>query len=154
MLGLKKWDPLYELGTLHRDVDEFFRRTFGSIAPGMFRGELYPAIESYMEKDKFLVRVDLPGIDPKDVDISVVGNRLIIKGERKLGKEEKEAEKYFCEVFYGAFERTIRLPEGVDIENIHAGYHDGMLDITMPAKGLKLPKKVFVEVEGEKKKAA
>jgi HSP20 family protein len=154
MLGLKKWDPLYELGTFHRDIDEFFRRTFGSIAPGIFRGEWYPAVESYMEKDKFLVKLDLPGIDPKDVDISVIGNQLTIKGERKLGKEFKEAEKYFCEVCYGSFERTLTLPEGVDLGNIHAGYHEGILEISMPAKGVALPKKISVEVEGVKRKAA
>jgi HSP20 family protein len=154
MFGLRKWEPFSELGMLHRDVDELFRRTFGSIAPGLFRGEWYPAIESYMVGNKFLVRADLPGIDFKDVDISVLGNQLTIKGERRLGKEEKEAEKYFCEVCYGSFERTLTLPEGVEIDKIHAGYHNGILEITMPAKGVELPKKISVEVEVEKKKAA
>jgi HSP20 family protein len=107
-----------------------------------------------MVGNKFLVRVDLPGIDLEDVDISVVGNQLTIKGERKLSKEEKEAEKYFCEVCYGSFVRTLTLPEGVEIDKIHAGYHNGILEITMPAKGVALPKKITVEVEEEKKKAA
>jgi HSP20 family protein len=154
MFGLRKWDPFTELGTLHRDVDEIFRRTFGSIAPGFLRGEWYPAIESYMEGNRFLVRADLPGIDPKDVDISVIGNQLTIKGERKIRKEEKEAEKYFCEVCYGSFARTLTLPEGVEMDKVHAGYHNGVLEISMPAKGVALPKKITVEVEAEKKRAA
>jgi HSP20 family protein len=154
MFGLRKWDPFTELGTLHRDVDEIFRRTFGSIAPGFLRGEWYPAVESYMEGNKFLVRADLPGIDPKDVDISVIGNQLTIKGERKIRKEEKEGEKYFCEVCYGSFERTLTLPEGVEMDKVHAGYHNGVLEISMPAKGVALPKKITVEVEAEKKRAA
>ncbi|MHC4198330.1 MAG: Hsp20/alpha crystallin family protein [Planctomycetota bacterium] len=153
MFGLRKWDPFGELSTFHRDVDELFRRTFGGLIPGLSRGEWYPVAECYMEGEKFLVRADLPGIDPKDVDISIIGNQLIIKGERKIRKEEKEAEKYFCEVSYGSFERTLTLPEGVDTGNVHAGFSNGILEISMPAKGVALPKKITVGVE-EKKKAA
>jgi HSP20 family protein len=151
MFGLRKWDPFTELSTIHRDVDELFRRTFVNIAPGFLRGQWYPSVESYMKGDKLTVRVDLPGIDPEFVDISIVGNQLTIKGDRKMGTEEKEGKEYFCEVFYGSFERTLTLPEGVEVDKIHAGYHDGVLEITMPAKGVALPKKIHIKAEGEKK---
>ncbi len=155
MFALKKRDPFSELSTLHREMDELFRRTFGSMLPGMFRGEWYPSIESYIKDRTLHVKADIPGVDPKDVDISIMGNELTIKGERKAErKEEKEGEYFFCETSYGSFERTVTLPEGVDTDKVHASYKNGVLEITMPVKAEMLPKKVSVEVEKESKEKA
>lgn len=158
MFELKKWEPFRELSTFQRDMDEFFRRMFGSLTPtGLLRreGEWYPAMDCYMKGNQFIVHTDLPGIDPKDVDISVTGNILAIKGERKSDVEEKKEGYLFHETSYGAFERSLTIPEGVDSAKVRARYTNGVLELTMPAKAEALPKKVNIEIEaGESKKAA
>ncbi len=162
MFELKKWDPFRELSTIQSEMDDFFRRTFGSLSPlgifrreGEVRGGWYPALDCYMKGNQFIVHADLPGIDPKNVDISVFGNVLTIKGERKSEVEEKKEGYLVHETSYGAFERSLTLPEGVDTTKINAKYRNGVLELTMPAKAEALPKKVTIEIEaGEGKKAA
>ncbi len=164
MFELKKWEPLRDLSSfqreMQRDMDDFFRRVFGSITSltpsGLFRREYkewYPSIDCFIKNNQFVVHADLPGVDPKDVDISVTGTMLTLKGERKAEYDEKKEGYLFHEASYGAFERTLELPEGVDTNKIHATYRNGILELTMPVKAEVLPKKVKVEVE-ESKKAA
>lgn len=158
MADLRKWEPFRELQAIQKDMDDFFKRVFGSLTPtGLFRrefrGEWYPALDCYTKDNQLVVHADLPGVDPKNVDISVVGNVLTIRGERKSELEEKKGGYLFHEASYGGFERSISLPEGVDTANIHATYKNGVLELTMPAKAEALPKKVKIEIE-EGKKAA
>ena len=156
MRAIRRWDPLSELSTLHKEMDEFFKKTFGGVALGHAKVTPYPAIECFMKEDNIVVKADLPGIDAKDIEISVTGNLLTVKGERKTEKTEKEGEHFYSETSYGAFERTITLPEGVNADNARASFRSGVLEVTMPVKAGALPRKVTVEVEGEKagKKAA
>lgn len=157
MFALRKWHPFGELSTLHREMDEFFRKAFeamGGLTPSLLRETWYPAVESFMKEGNIIVRAEIPGIDPKDIDISVVGNQLTIKGERKAEKGVKEEDYLLNEICYSAFERTVTLPEGVKAENVHASYRNGILEVTMPAEKAVLPKKVTVEIAEEVKKAA
>ncbi len=115
------------------------------------------AIESRVEDDKFIVRTDLPGIDPKDVDIKVVGNMLTIKGEREEKKETKKADYVHREIRYGSFERSISLPEGIKGDDLKATYKDGVLELTAPMPKEAIPKEVKIQVEAKgnaEKKAA
>lgn len=164
MFELKKWEPFKELTGIQRDLDEFFRRAFGSLGSltptsifrREFRGEWYPTLDCFMKNNQFIVRCDLPGVDPKNVEISITGNMLSIRGERKLDYDEKKEGYVVHESAYGTFERSFTLPEGVDYSNVHAVYKNGVLELTMPAKAEALPKKVKIEVEEgkETKKAA
>ncbi len=164
MFELKKWEPLRDLASfqreMQRDMDDFFRRIFGnmtSMTPSaLFRREArgwYPAIDCFVKNNQFMVHADLPGVDPKDVEISITGNMLTIKGERKAEYDEKKEGYLFHEASYGTFERTFELPEGVDTDKVRATYRNGILELKMPAKAEILPKKVKVEIE-EAKKAA
>ncbi|MBI5875629.1 MAG: Hsp20/alpha crystallin family protein, partial [Deltaproteobacteria bacterium] len=108
----------------------------------------YPTVESFVKEGNLVVRCEVPGMDPKDIDISIVGNTLTIKGERKASKEAKREDYLLSEVHYGSFERTLTLPEGVRADNIRANYKNGILEVTMPAEKAALPRKVTVEVEG------
>lgn len=160
MFEIRKWEPFRELSTIQRDLDDFFRRTFTGLTPtSLFKemkGEWRPAVNCYTKGNEFIVNADLPGIDPKDVDISIVGNMLTIKGERKTEVKEEKEGYVFHESSYGTFERIISLPEGVSAEKAHATYHNGVLELRMPAKAGVLPKKIKVEIEGagEGKKVA
>lgn len=151
MLEIRKWTPFKELSTLHEEMDELFKKTFGTMG-GLTRGFLgeswYPSIESFIKKGNFVVHCEIPGIDPKNIDISMVGNTLTIKGERKASEEIKREDYLLNEVCYGSFERTLTLPEGVKADNIRANYGKGILEITMPVEKAALPRKVTIEVEG------
>ena len=92
-----------------------------------------PAIESHIENGNLIVKADLPGIDPKEVSISVTGNQLTIEGECKQEKKEEKKDYFYQELTYGKFSRTTTLPEGVDADKVKASYKDGVLQITMPA---------------------
>ena len=160
MFELKKWEPLRELSTIQRDMDELFRRTFGSLTTGLFgrefKGEWVPDVDCYMKDNNLVVHADLPGVDPKNLEISVTGNTLMLKGERKSDFEEKKGEYMFHETTYGSFIRSIALPEGTDINKVHAVFRNGVLEVSMPCKAESLGRKIKVEVEEvkESKKAA
>jgi HSP20 family protein len=107
---------------------------------------LRPALESFVEGDRLTIRVDLPGIDPHSIDIRVVGGFLTIKGSRDQKQECRHAQYYRRETRYGAFERTIQLPEGVKAEDLKAIHKNGVLELTatLPKEGAS--KQVKVEV--------
>ncbi len=136
MRALAPWRPFGELSTLHRDIDDLFARFFGEEERGWLRPfdmSTVPAIESFVRGDDLIVRADLPGINPKNVELAVEGDRLTIKGERKKVDEEKRGNEFYREVSYGSFERTVTLPAAVDPDKVKAEYHDGVLEITMKA---------------------
>ncbi len=155
MKPLTKWSPFGELSTIRHEIDDLFNRFFelgGGWMPSLLREKVFPALESFYKEGKFVVRAELPGIDPKEVDISIVGNQLTIRGERKGVKDIKEEDYILMERAYGSFMRSITLPEGVDATKVHARYHEGILDLTMPCAEAIIPKKVTIEIEGPEEK--
>jgi len=94
--------------------------------------------------DRFVIRVELPGIDPKDVDVSIRGRVLIVKGARKVEQEAKDEHYFAREIPSGEFERSVTLPEGADVKNITAVFKNGILEISMPAAGMGEARKVEV----------
>jgi HSP20 family protein len=148
MRALMPWRREAPLSTLHKEIDELFDRFFGEDERWWARpleALTVPAVESFLKNGEVVVRADLPGIDPKDVELSVDGERLTIKGERKVEREEK-GEHLYHEVSYGRFERVLALPPGVDPDTVKATYKNGVLEITMKApKGLE-SKKVPITV--------
>lgn len=150
---LTLWRPFKELSFLHRDMDDIFSRFFGDwgrdLSGWSRSGGWYPAVESYLEGDKLIVKADLPGMDPKDMEISVADNQLTIKGERKATREHKgNGNNYFYrDVRYGRFERSLPLPEGVSTDNVTARYRDGIMEITMPASKGGATRRIPVEVK-------
>lgn len=109
--------------------------------------EFLPPVEAYIDKDakKYFLRLSLPGIEPKEVEIHTQGNILMIKGERKFNRTEKELDFYHREFAYGKFERTLELPEGVLPEKLVAEYHNGVLEVTAPITVAALPRKVEIK---------
>ncbi len=151
MFPLTRWSPMRDITSLHRDIDELFGRVFGrteGLVPSLFMERYtFPAIEFARKGDNLVVRAELPGVNPKDVDVNVTGNLLTIKGERRQDEETKREDYYMREISYGAFERTITLPEGVNADKIEASYKGGVLELTMPAEAAVKGKKVHIEVE-------
>ena len=149
MRALTPWRPFGELSTLHRDIDDLFARFFGEEERGWLRPfemGTVPVVESFLRGHELVVRADLPGIDPKNVELAVEDDRLMIKGERKKVEEKKRANEFYREVSYGRFERSVALPAGVDPETVKAEYHGGVLEITMKAPTEVVSKKVPITV--------
>jgi HSP20 family protein len=87
----------------------------------------------------------LPGVDPKDVNVQVLGSTLMINGERTNSRETNERDFHHREISYGSFQRSLTLPQGVDIERLSADYRNGVLEITAPIAANALPKKIEVK---------
>ena len=94
-----------------------------------------------------IAEVELPGVDKDDIDISVVGDVLTIKGERKADEESKDEDYYCCERSYGSFFRSITVPAAVDTKKIEASYENGVLEISLPKAPEVKPKKVEISAK-------
>ena len=140
-----------DLFDFRRDFNQIFNRFLSWPStpedPTQTTAGFSPAIESFIDKDgkKFHCQVMLPGVDPKDVNLQVQGNTLTISGERSTGHETKEADYLRREITYGAFQRSILLPEGVDKDKLNAEYRNGILEITAPIAAAALPRKVEIK---------
>jgi HSP20 family protein len=125
------WSPLRELDRLRRDFDELLDRFLGGRISGQSLGHR-PPLESFVDSGKLVMRADLPGIDPKDVEITATGDELTIRGKREQRHEEKGRDFIHREFAYGTFERVVKLPGGINPDQIKASFNNGVLELTMP----------------------
>src|SRR5579884_4299505 len=109
----QSWSPFRELDRFRRDFDDVFDRFLGRRFSRQEQTP-HPPLESYVESGNLVVRADLPGVDPKDVEITASGDQLTIRGKREQKHEEKGRDFMHREVVYGSFERVIKLPGGVN----------------------------------------
>lgn len=159
MLGreLTPWQtPLRALNEMQREMNQLFSRFFGDGEQvgnrWQSQSESYvPQIESSVRDNTLHVKADLPGIDPKDVEVMVEGNRLTLRGQRKAEHEGSEEGYFHCERQYGSFARSFTIPAGVKAEDIQAKYHNGVLELSVPLPAEMLPKKVNIAIEGQTK---
>jgi len=148
MRSLAPWKPFQELERMMRSWESRFPRL---PFEGFEEEEIIPPVESYVKDGNLVVRADVPGLDPKDIEISVLHNVLTIKGERKAEKEVKEKDYLRREVSYGSFERRMSLPEGAAADKISATFKNGVVEVSIPLpKGFE-GKKIPLETEAEKK---
>jgi HSP20 family protein len=162
MANLSRRENIFQdLFDFRRDFDHMFNRLLtGRGTQGQEESRLMsfaPAVESYIDRDgkKFVCRVALPDIDPKEVNIEVQGNVLSLSGERKITNERKEADFVQSEMMYGYFQRDIPLPDGIDGNKVDAQYRNGILEITAPIAAAALPRKIEVRsTEGAKQMGA
>ncbi|MCP4259183.1 MAG: Hsp20/alpha crystallin family protein [Planctomycetes bacterium] len=120
------------LTRLHGEMNDLFGGFFRGF-DGPFAGyKAWPAIDVAEEENAIIVRAEVPGCKPDDIDISVHGNVLTISGEKKLSEEKKEKGYYHVESSYGSFRREVTLPTDVNQSKVDATYTDGVLSITLP----------------------
>ncbi|MFB0527680.1 MAG: Hsp20/alpha crystallin family protein [bacterium] len=149
MANLIPWEPFRELV----DIGNIFDRFFGRMARrrpalGLFgEGFWAPAIDVYDKEDRIVVKAELPGIDKKDVKVSVDGDILSIRGETKKAQEVKEKDYYYSERAYGSFYRTLPLPVIVEKEKVKASYKDGILTIELPKTKEATSKETDVQID-------
>ena len=149
------WNPFRELGPfrefekMRRDMD----RLWDSFFEGGLRrrtgemGEWLPSLDVSETKTELVVKAEVPGMEAKDIDISLSDGVLTIKGEKKQEKEEKEANYHLVERSYGSFLRSVNLPREVQGDKISASYKDGVLRITLPKSEEAKKKEIKIKVD-------
>jgi HSP20 family protein len=149
-MTLAPWRSLWELRfpTLKDEMDKLFEDFFGRTGfPSIAEGGWLPAVDVHETKKDVVITLDLPAINPKEISISIIDNRLTIKGERKKEEETKEENYYKSERVYGTFQRVVQLPAEVLGDKAKATYKDGVLKIIVPKSQKVLPKEIKIEVE-------
>ena len=142
------WKPFEGLTSLRRDMDRIWDRFFGEdLGLTKWRDGWSPSLDISETKDKLIVKTELAGVDPKEVNISISGDLLTIRGEKKEEKEEKEENYHLMERSYGAFSRSVRLPVEVNQDKIKASCKNGVLKIDLPKSEKTKAKEIKVGVE-------
>ena len=145
MNTMLRWSPTRQFH-LHHAIDDQFAR-FSGDAPDEVaeRPSWLPAAEGRLEDGTYVIQLTLPGVDPKDVQVSLMDNVLTIKGERKADHDTAGKDYFVREVAYGAFERSFELPEGVDAAYVEAKYLKGILEVRVPAPRAASPRMIEVK---------
>jgi HSP20 family protein len=147
MADITRWDPFRDLVSIQDELNRLFGRTFSGsemTRPGI-SGSWMPAIDVYETTDKIVVSAELPGLDPKEVEVSVEDSTLTIGGQRNFEQEADEQNYHRVERRYGSFTRSIRLPQTADAEKIQARFDKGVLTVEVPKREEARPKRVEVK---------
>src|SRR6201992_3295440 len=151
-MAIYRWDPFREVATLQNRVNSLFREMNEGDSP-LTTASFVPAVDIYEDPKKVVLKLEVPGMDEKDLDIRVENNTLTVKGERKFEKDEKEENFHRIERRYGTFFRSFTLPSTVDTENVQASYNAGVLKLELKKKVEAQPKQIKVNA-GDKHPAA
>jgi HSP20 family protein len=152
MTNLVRWEPFRDLVSLREAMDRLFEESFvrprtGWLAP-FEEGAL--AVDMYETGDAVVVKAAIPGVKPEDIDISITGDTLTIKGESKFEEEVKEENYVRREIRYGSFARTLPVPAPVVADKAQAEFEHGVLTLTLPKAEEVKPKVIQVKAKGKK----
>jgi HSP20 family protein len=147
-MAIVRWEPLRELSTIQSEMNRLFNTVFDTPAPangGTLRRWM-PAMDLVETEDRFVLRADLPGLGEGDVNIEVEDRVLTVSGERKTEHEGNGEGYHRVERAFGAFSRSLTLPEGVDAESVAASFDRGVLEIRIPKPEQRRPRKISIGV--------
>jgi HSP20 family protein len=147
MADITRWDPFQDLDSIQDELNRLFGRTFSGsdkTRPGVAGGWM-PALDVYETADKVVVSAELPGLEPKEVEVSVEDSTLTIRGQRRFEQETDEQNYHRIERRYGSFARSIRLPQTADADTIEARFDKGVLKIEVPKREEAKPKRIEVK---------
>jgi len=147
MSNLIRWEPMREVMTLREAMDHLFDDAFTRPIGGNGQAWGVPAIDLYQTEKNVVVKAALPGLKAEEVQISVTGEVLTLKGEFKQAEEIKEASYHLKEQRFGSFERSVMLPTEVQTEKAKADFENGILTITLPKAEQVLPKTITVKAK-------
>src|ERR1700734_4212451 len=153
MTVLTRFQPFREVSTLQDRINRVFRESYtGGQDEALTTSTFAPAVDVYEDEHKVALKIEVPGIDEKDIDVRVENQTLTVHGERKIEKKKEENYRR-VERQYGRFTRTFTLPQTVDSEKVSANYDKGVLNITLPKKAEAKPKQIKVNVGSVKPEA-
>jgi HSP20 family protein len=149
MVNLTHWTPRTELEpftSLTRDP--FFRRFFNLMEPDLEEGNRWlPGMNVYETKENLVVEIDIPGIDPKSVEINLQGQTLSVTGERRVPEFSEDVRVHRHEPAYGRFQRTVQLPVQIDPEQVKAKADMGVMTITLPKAREYVGRQIPIEIK-------
>ena len=147
MTVLTRWEPFREFVTLQDRMNRLFRDSYPEgREEALTTSTFAPPVDVYEDEHSITLKIEVPGIDEKDIDVRLENNTLTVHGERKFEKEEKEENYRRVERQYGSFTRTFTLPNTVDAENVTANYDKGVLNVQLAKKSEAKPKQIKVNV--------
>ena len=141
MATLVRWDPFREVTSLRDEVNRLFSRTLGD---GQGGSAWSPPVDVFDTKDAIVLKAELPGLTPEDIDIEIDDNVLTIRGERRLEETVEEGRYYRLERAYGSFARSLSLPQGVKADEVSAAFDGGVLEVRVPKADEVKPRKITV----------
>ena len=155
MTLLSRWEPFREFSTMQdrmNRMNRLFRESYAPEGPeeALTTTNFAPPVDIYEDEHTITLKLEVPGIDEKDIDVRIENTTLTVHGERKIEKEEKEENYRRVERQYSSFTRTFTLPTTVDTDHVSATYDKGLLKINLPKKAEAKPKQIKVNVGGEK----
>src|ERR1700728_4912007 len=152
MTVLTRFEPFREFSTLQDRMNRLFRDSYNAEGQdqSLTTSAFAPAVDVYEDEHNVTLKIEVPGIDEKDIDVRIENNTLTVHGERKFEKEEKEENYRRVERQYGSFTRTFSLPTTVDQESVQADYDKGVLKVKLNKKAEAKPKQIKVNVGGQK----
>jgi HSP20 family protein len=147
MTLITRFDPFREVATLQDRMNRMFNDQFGALTRDeSLTGSFVPPVDVYEDENSIQVRLEVPGVEEKDIDIQLENNLLTVRGERKFEKEEKEENFHRIERRYGSFTRSFTLPTTVNSEGVQADYDKGVLTIQLPKRAEAKPKQIKVNL--------
>jgi len=152
-MAIVKWknndlyNPWDGLKTLQEEINELFEIDRSPSSPGLFDRNISPAMDVIENDQNYVVRCEVPGIELKDMELSIVSNVLTIKGEKKTNDNENQLTFYKKECWTGTFQRTVSLPKSADAEKISAELKEGILTVNLPKKEEAKPKQISVKIK-------
>jgi HSP20 family protein len=149
-MAITRWDPFREVVALQNRMNSLFREMNENDSP-LTTASFVPAVDIYEDSKRVVLKIEVPGMEEKDLDVRVENNTLTVKGERKFEKDEKEENFHRIERRYGSFYRAFTLPSTVDSEHVQASYHAGVLKLELAKKPEAQPKQIKVNVGGQAK---
>ena len=146
--ALEPWVGARELGEMQSEVNRLLESVFGRSAQSSAHERAWvPAADMYETKDELVIKIDLPGMSEKDVQVSITGDLLSLKGQR-MESEDVKPEQYFrAERWAGRVERIFQLPIPVQADGVRASYRDGVLTVTLPKVESVKPKEIKIDVQ-------
>ncbi len=149
---ITRWDPFREFVTLQDRMNRLFRDPRGPVGQDepLTTTAFAPPVDVYEDEHNVTLKIEVPGIDEKDIDVRIENNTLTVHGERKFEKDEKEENYRRVERQYGSFTRTFSLPSTVNHDNVQADYDKGVLKIKLAKKAEAKPKQIKVNVGSQK----
>jgi HSP20 family protein len=152
MTLITRFDPFREFATIQDRMNRLFRDSYGPEGreEALTTTSFAPPVDVYEDEHNVTLKIEVPGIDEKDIDVRVENNTLTVHGERKFEREEKEENYRRVERQYGNFTRTFTLPNTVDQDTVQADYDKGVLKIKLAKKAEAKPKQIKVNVGGQK----
>ena len=147
-MELMPWRPYGELGSALGEIDKLWNRFFRQTpSMGTFTEEWSPSVDISETKDKLVIKAEMPGLDATDVNVSISGDLLTIKGVKKKEEEEKDEHHHYVERYYGSFQRSFQLPVNVKTDKIEATFDKGILKVALPKTDEAKKKEIQIKVK-------